>query len=463
MSIPDAAVESVVLDLRAVLLRSIQASRATQGDFAQLEHVLRRTILAARRLLVDCLLSASAESAGGFACPACGEALRVHGRRPRTIVTSCGEGTYESVRYRCLSCEMDHYPVEVANGLDGGSTYTPDAKGLVAELASDMPFGRAASWASRMGVPVSGKEVDRLVQEVASWRKEEELEARRIADGNVMQGREEVAPSLHDWSGWSPTDVAVISVDGAMVRSTSHDAEGRLEWFECRTGIVAPADEKSKGATHYVAGVKSVDDLFAQLRAVLQSDPRKGRRRQFIADGAECFWPRAAVYFPTARQSLDIYHAGGHIGQAATACWGSGSPVTDRWKREARRMLLEPEGPEKVREELWRELATGNAHNLDDLEREVKYLDEHKDRMPYAELHAKGLPVGSGAMESAVKQTTAARMRMPGMKWTRRGADDMLCLRATCLSGALNAMIVRWQGQLQAAAMPYRRLAPAPA
>ena len=54
-------------------------------------------------------------------------------------------------------------------------------------------------------------------------------------------------------------------------------------------------------------------------------------------------------------------------------------------------------------------------------------------RMQYQECHEEGYPTGSGTVESGCKQLVGMRMKGPGMRWSRPGAENMLALRTEYL------------------------------
>ena len=68
------------------------------------------------------------------------------------------------------------------------------------------------------------------------------------------------------------------------------------------------------------------------------------------------------------------------------------------------------------------------------------YFQTHLARLDYATFAEAGLPIGSGAVESEVKQFKA-RMTGAGMRWSRPGADHMLLVRAAVLDGSFDR---RW-------------------
>ena len=64
------------------------------------------------------------------------------------------------------------------------------------------------------------------------------------------------------------------------------------------------------------------------------------------------------------------------------------------------------------------------------LRTERGYFATTADRIDYPTLAAKGLPIGSGAVESSAKHVVQHRMKRPGQRWSERGTRDMLALRA---------------------------------
>jgi hypothetical protein len=81
------------------------------------------------------------------------------------------------------------------------------------------------------------------------------------------------------------------------------------------------------------------------------------------------------------------------------------------------------------------------------------YFETHKARMRYLDSQEAGLPIGSGSVESEVKQFKQ-RLAGPGMRWSRPGAERMIPIRAAVLDNSFDA---RW-----ASALPVARTCNAP-
>ncbi|NJK99670.1 MAG: hypothetical protein HC910_03555 [Spirulinaceae cyanobacterium SM2_1_0] len=70
------------------------------------------------------------------------------------------------------------------------------------------------------------------------------------------------------------------------------------------------------------------------------------------------------------------------------------------------------------------------------VQRFQNYLLTHRHRIPnYAHYQRFGLPIGSGAVESTIKQI-AARVKLPGALWQRENVPQILRLRCAYLNQA---------------------------
>ena len=75
---------------------------------------------------------------------------------------------------------------------------------------------------------------------------------------------------------------------------------------------------------------------------------------------------------------------------------------------------------------------------LDALKKVVRYLSNHRKIMKYDEYLRNGYPIGTGVVESACKQVVKQRMEGSGMRWSIKGAENILLLRSIKTSGDWN-------------------------
>jgi hypothetical protein len=79
----------------------------------------------------------------------------------------------------------------------------------------------------------------------------------------------------------------------------------------------------------------------------------------------------------------------------------------------------------------------------------LTYLENHGERMHYAEARARGLPIGSGNVEATCKSLVALRMKRPGARWKEESGQRILDLRALVLSE-------RWDAAMPLTLAPLR-------
>jgi hypothetical protein len=71
----------------------------------------------------------------------------------------------------------------------------------------------------------------------------------------------------------------------------------------------------------------------------------------------------------------------------------------------------------------------------------VVYLNKHRDRIPnYAYLQLEGYTIGSGAVESAVKQISR-RLKISGAQWDAKNVDQVLKQRCAYLNGQFSTTL----------------------
>ena len=78
----------------------------------------------------------------------------------------------------------------------------------------------------------------------------------------------------------------------------------------------------------------------------------------------------------------------------------------------------------------------------DDVEACIRYYEANRDRMRYDLCRTRGLPVGSGSVDSACKQIVGNRFKGAVRHWSKTGANGLLAIRC-CLEN------MRWPGFLE--------------
>ena len=148
---------------------------------------------------------------------------------------------------------------------------------------------------------------------------------------------------------------------------------------------------------------------------------------------APWIWNLAAEQFGARTEIVDFYHASEHLGTAARAAYGEESAEARAWAA-AQCGALRDAGPAPVRAALAM-LRPPTPEAAAVLRRERGYFHTNAARMAYPQFRARGLPIGSGAIESAAKHVVQLRMKRPGARWSEGGAQAMLQVRCRLRSG----------------------------
>jgi hypothetical protein len=157
---------------------------------------------------------------------------------------------------------------------------------------------------------------------------------------------------------------------------------------------------------------------------------------QVVGDGALWIWNQAALHFGTSHQVVDWYHAKQHLTAAAHLLKKEGTSAFSRWLNSRTTLLFQGHA-QRIATELDQAAA---SQSTDVLAAEATFFHNHHLRMNYLEMREENWPIGSGTVESAAKQFKA-RFSGPGMRWSRKGAEHLLPIRAAVLS---NRFHDRW-------------------
>ena len=117
-----------------------------------------------------------------------------------------------------------------------------------------------------------------------------------------------------------------------------------------------------------------------------------------------------------------------HVWTVARALFGEDRDAAGVWAQAWCVDLLE-HGPEPWLAAL-RSAEPPAAAAAEVLRVELGYFTTNAPRMDYPAFQSGGLPIGSGAVESAAKHVVQVRMKRSGMRWSDSGGEAMLALCA---------------------------------
>jgi hypothetical protein len=244
----------------------------------------------------------------------------------------------------------------------------------------------------------------------------------------------------------------IISTDGGRIRIHKNKrgrktAKGRsrytTKWKEPKLLIIYTVNEKGEKERSFLPFIegtmKGPDTIFGLIKFYLSRlNIAKADKILFVADGARWIWnrvPELVKEFGIAPEKfyslLDFYHAVEHLSQVADLRKGWKASERKNWIKKHRRLLLLG----KVKEVISSILSICRGRRSKKLLREKDYFVRNQKRMQYDLIAANGLPIGSGAMESAIRRVVNLRLKGASIYWLQDTAEAMLLLRSFYKSG----------------------------
>lgn len=225
--------------------------------------------------------------------------------------------------------------------------------------------------------------------------------------------------------------------------------ENKSKKREVSVGIIYGLQEADEGGwepvddKHYVARMGDREAVMAHLGRKLQEAEQREEppdRIIFVSDGARDYEDLRDEYLPDdVVHVIDYYHVCEYIWKAAAATHESHSFEMTSYVRMLKGWLCEGL-PELVLAALRVELeevpkrGPGTKNRRESIQNAIHYIGERTEMMPYDALLDEGLEIGSGAIESAVRQVVELRFDGPGMRWGNNRPDHMLALVCTRLA-----------------------------
>jgi hypothetical protein len=166
---------------------------------------------------------------------------------------------------------------------------------------------------------------------------------------------------------------------------------------------------------------------------VIREATRRGfdtaKRRVVLGDGAHWIWNLSGEYFPGAVEIVHRFHAKERLSDVSKAIYGVGSELGSQWAKERHDDLDEGRLDELTH------MLNIHASGCEEARKCRDYLNENRTRMRYLEFHADDLCTSTGVVEAGCKLAIGTRLKRAGMHWTVEGANAIIALRCTILSG----------------------------
>ena len=391
-----------------------------------------------------------------------GELYARVGRYPATYKTRTGPVEVERSLYRQVGVRngptVDTVSVQVGCVADG---WLPEAAGPMAYLMARGPSREAEATARQVGVlPYCRSSFERMGHEVGALYgpQRPRVEAALAQAQPIPEGTHSVSVSM---------DRVAVPMEEPKKRPVGRPCQGapkrpvdvvwRMAYVGCLT--LHDAQGEALGALRYGRMPQGdaqalAERLARDVQALASRHP--ALHVTALTDGAPELHALVdealAVHAPAATEVVrlvDFWHLMEKLGAAALVVAGEAqaSALCEKWKLS----LLNTSGA------VWtlaaalhasgkREVVLGDRRPVHEA---FTYLENHGERMHYAEARAQGLPIGSGHVEATCKSLVALRMKRPGARWKEESGQHILDLRALMLSE-------RWDAAMNLTLAPQR-------
>jgi hypothetical protein len=288
----------------------------------------------------------------------------------------------------------------------------------------------------------------RLLESLANLEvsaKQAQLITERI--GEILLGeREKSAESFLNRTSEPPVEkevpkLLIISMDGGRVQTRNDDP--KKKWKEDKAAVVYDAvpspeqpGEEYQGPppiTRSVTATMEPWDALGDYASAL-ADKRgyaRAEEKIFISDAAQGIKSVRERCFPDTTYILDWAHARQHLHAMAVAAFGQGEDTEtwyerqkDRmWKGHLDAMFSEIEKQSERLGKPSKRAAENDPRRI--AWNNLNYFRKNRDAMDYPTFRKKGWPIGSGIIESTIKQI-GKRMKGTEKHWDVAGADKTL-------------------------------------
>jgi hypothetical protein len=411
----------------------------------------RQALSLAARALEQKLNADTSDYVGpALPCP-CGGVACYHGRHEKTFESVLGALHLKRAYYYDDHCHSGFCPRDRDLKLELFSL-TPGVLRMTGSAATLLSFEESSAVLQELaGVEVSAKQVERAAEALgAEIAADERQQVERMG---------EVAPTMY--LGMDGTGVPVRKEEVAGRAGKQPDGSAKTRDAKLVTIWTAESCDpegrpvRDPGSITYSAAIESaaIPDTSPELSdfaaRVQREDSRRGfteaARQAVLGDGAAWIWNTATELFPQAKQILDRYHAKDYLSRVGKIIHGE-SAEGKQWIEERYRELDEGRLSAVVHE------LRSHVDQHKEARECIQYLWKNRRRMRYPEFEKQGFCTSTGVVESGCKVVVGTRLKRAGMHWTVKGANAVIALRCSKLSGRFEDFWERRSQKKQAAA-----------
>jgi hypothetical protein len=407
-------------------------------DLEASEKALRASMHRAGGHVLEKLLNADG---GGYRgsridCPK-GHRAKFVENRSKQVVTVLAPVEVERAYYYCAPCRRGVIPKD--QDLDIVDTsFSPGVRRMMGRVGAKEAFDEGRRDLEDLaGVLVKTKAVERVAETLGQ-------------DVERFHQAEQQAALSGKLESMEVVETLYIAIDGTGVPVVPHETEGRrgkdetgrAKTREAKLGCVftqTTVDDQGRplrdpGSTTYVGAIETAEQFGPRIYAeALRRGLKRAKRVVVLGDGA--VWIRNIVeeHFPGAIQIVDLFHARQHLAELGKIVYGAANPKSKDWAAGRSEQL--DEGNVAAILKALKRLRPRLPAVQKAVYEAATYFQTNSERMLYAQFRSQSFFVGSGVVEAGCKSIVGFRLKQSGMRWTVRGANAIIALRCSELSG----------------------------
>ncbi len=423
------------------LREQITNQMQSKQSLPDIEQTIRECLQQVGNVLLMVWLEILSEqyTACAWDCPICDGTARYERQRQAQMRTMLGTVKYRRAVYVC-ECGHRHYPMDEALGLRPNEM-SAELERLAAQMGVNLPFAQASQLFEELTrVSLSDQSIDKAAQAYGE-------EA-----GKVEQDQSEAATS-----GEKPSVIPLRlygSIDGGRVRTRGPKGEEQPwrevkigAWYQARGVPPGKPDEEWTIQAHDIGYYTDIcpAEEFGELfwGSGVARGAEDAAELIIIGDGAQWIWEQVDLHFPDAIQIIDWFHACEYLMPVAKQAFGD-KTRQQQWLKQVRDALWHGE-LQTVIDACQQHVCPDLPARDDAAQQAVTYYTNNQYRMDYATYRQHGYQIGSGTIESAVKQIATHRMKVSGARWNLDSARSVAKARAAYLSHQWDELAQRRQ------------------
>ncbi|MEH2466917.1 ISLre2 family transposase [Nostoc sp.] len=298
------------------------------------------------------------------------------------------------------------------------------------------------------GINISLKRIERLTYKFGQIG----IDLRQTKISNLQPGKLPHGNILKDQR-------VVIAVDGGRsririnkkgIKNPKTNKHGFIgEWVEPKLLIIYVVDEQGKKVKNDEIKIVN-DDTYEDYKGFLpilemhliSLGISQAKQVLLIADGAEWIWKHIPPLLKKLKspdatyQLFDFYHVTERLQKFADVFFNDGKE-RNNWFKKARRTLKKSNAITIIRQmDEFISEATGERCKTMVIQRNYLLRAYCERRLNYAKVITQKLPIGSGAIESLIRQVVNLRIKGNSKFWLKDNAEIILHLRCQWIAGS---------------------------